>query len=223
MVGDLKCLPENLPALWDSRPGSGVVAEVTSTVSRALSMLQSGGYDAAVLWIERDDELSAVLRIRNVQPDLPIVVLSPRMDGSFTDLAQRAGATRTACSSRHPDIVSEEILRAVTSGELVGELRSQAGRMGSRARELRELTQETHSLTMQARSLLPYRPSTFVTLIVEDDQNMVLLLRRAFLKAQLPEPAAVLNTGEALIRLLTESTDDFLTGRRPFPIGRAHV
>lgn len=217
MVGDRKCLPENLSKLLEAQTHSDVLTEVTSTVSKALLLLESKGYDAAVLWIERPDELSGVIRIRKVEPDLPILVLAPHLDPAFASLARQAGATRTASSSRDAGVVSEEIGRAVVSGELLEELRAQARWSLAQARELHELAKETTLRMKQARALLPSRATTFAPIIVEDDPDMVDLLREAFRKAGMPEPAAVLNTGEALIRLLTETAEDYALGRRPFP------
>ena len=64
LVGDRK----GLPAAVRAHSRKGITAEVSSTINNAVEQISNKGYDAALCWMERDDELTGVVRIRAARP-----------------------------------------------------------------------------------------------------------------------------------------------------------
>jgi CheY-like chemotaxis protein len=208
LLGERDSVPPALPAVLEKDSQAEIIVEAATAVTDALDLISAKGYDAAVVWTERDDELAGVIRIRKARPDLPIMVVTSRTDPAFSERAVAAGATRTAPGARDIAVLSESIRLSVQSGELRREFLRQSEQARSHAGEIRALTLQSMELINEARDILG-RPSTsFVPLLVEDDPNQAYLMLRAFQKADVFSPLPILKSGEEAI--------EFLSQGRPF-------
>jgi len=207
LLGDRCRLPRGLPDLIHRESGQEVVAEATEAVSAALMRLSRQGYDAAVCWADRTDELAGVIRIRRANPELPILVLtSTSEDPGFDDLSSRAGANRTAHLARDAEIVSECIRRIVESGELRRELLRQVRQVQSSVEDVRSLSHRNRNLVNTARMLVRERPTSRIPILVEDQPNEAQLLLRALQAAGLVAPPTVFPTAEDAIAFLSDES-----------------
>lgn len=217
LVGTKDCPPSNLPAVLHRDSNQEMVAEAVTAVSDALTRLGEKGYDAAVCWADRTDELAGVIRIRKANPELPIMVLTGREEPGFEHLSRRAGATRTACAPPTPEALSECIRRSVQSGDLRRELRRQVGRVRGQVQEIRALTNVNRELVETARGLVQKRSLLRAPLLVEDDAAQASLLKSAFQKLGIATPLPVLGSGEDVIALLSKAgTYEALDASQPF-------
>lgn len=208
---------ESLPGLVTRQTPDEIRAEATSAISDALNKLSRGGYNVAICWADRDDELAAVIRIRRVRPDLPIMVLTSRNDSDFADLAREAGATRTTCWGGEPEALSEQVRLMITSGDLVRELNEQTKMAHAAAQEVSRIASETRRQIASAHSLL-FRPRPeFTALLVEDDADQARLMAHAFRKAGVDAPLPIVGSGEEFVDLFTRSQPDLGSGKQPCP------
>jgi DNA-binding response OmpR family regulator len=205
LLGDRDRLPRNLADRIYDDSEREMAAEAVEAVHTALARLSRQGYDAAVCWADRTDELAGVIRIRKANPDLPILVLtSPTEDAGFDDLSSRAGANRTAHVARDPGILSECIRRTIESGELHRELLRQARRVLTNAVDVQALSERNRSLVKTARKLARERSTARMPILVEDQPDEAQLLVRAFQAAGMAAPPTVFATAEKAIAFLSD-------------------
>jgi CheY-like chemotaxis protein len=204
LLGDKARLPRDLPDLIHRESEREMVAEAVEVVSAALLRLSRQGYDAAVCWADRTDELAAVIRIRKAKPELPILVLTCTGDPGFDDLSSRAGANRTAHVARDAGVFSECIRRTIESGELRRELLKHSRRARAAADTLHSLSMRNHGLALLARRLMRERPASRLPILVEDQRDEAELLIRAFEAAGLAAPPTVFATAEDAIAFLSD-------------------
>src|SRR6185503_5030221 len=134
LVGTRDHLPAELPSLIGRESKNRIGTEVTTAVQEAVTRLSEKGYDAVVCWVEREDELAGVIRIRKTHPQLPILVLTTQESPEFQQLARQMGATRVSRCRSEPAAQAELIRLSIQSGELLDELRSQTKRTSANAR-----------------------------------------------------------------------------------------
>jgi len=206
VMGPQGRLPADLESSIHEDSRKEMVAEMVASVSEALTRIGNRGYDAAVCWAERTDELAGVIRIRKNHPELPIMVLTDHETPGFADLARQAGATRIVQVARDASTVSAHILQAVQSGDLRRELLKQVRWVRSQGREIRALTKENRELIRSAHRLNQGAPAPRPPLLVEDNPDQALLLTRAFEAAGIAAPLPVLPSGEEAIAFLSSET-----------------
>jgi len=206
LVGTQDRLPAELPSVIGRESENRIGAEVTTAVQEALTRLSERGYDAAVCWVEREDELAGVVRIRKTNPQLPILVFTTQESPEFHQLARQMGATKVSRDHRDPAVLAEHIRLSVQSGALLDDLRSHTTRARANAGDLRKLSEKNAGLARSAWDLARKgRSSRFVPLVVEDDPDQALLMIRAFQKAEIHAPLPILKSGEEAIAYLSAS------------------
>ena len=204
LLGEQGSVPPALPAVLEKDSQAEISVEATSAIADALDLISAKGYDAAVVWTERDDELAGVIRIRKARPDLPIMVLTSRTDPAFSERAVAAGATRTAPGARDIAVLSDFIRLSVQSGELRRESLKQLQKAQSHVDDLRALAMQSMELINEARDILDRRSTSFIPLLVEDDPDQAFLMLRAFQKADVFTPLPILKSGEEAIEYLSQ-------------------
>jgi CheY-like chemotaxis protein len=213
VMGPQDRLPSDLESSIHQDSRQEMVAEIVPAVSEALSRIGNKGYDAAVCWAERMDELAGVIRIRKDHPDLPIMVLTDQEEPGFADLARQAGATRTVQVGRSAASVSAHILQAVQSGDLRRELLKQVRWVRSQGGEIRALTKANRELTQSARTRAQGASMLRAPLLVEDNPDQALLMARAFEAAAIAAPLPIFRSGEEAIAFL--SSEESYAGLDP--------
>jgi CheY-like chemotaxis protein len=195
-----------LPAILERDSLNSISAEVAGAVQEALGRIAGRGWDAVVLWADREDELAGVIRIRKASPALPILLLTSRKDPDFADLARRMGANQIASRQQDPESTSEIIRLAVLSGELAGQLKVEVERARARTGEIAGLTAENLRLSRKALDLSrKFRRPDFLPLVVEDDLDDALLMVRAFARAGISTALPILKSVEEAVTYLTEA------------------
>lgn len=203
LLGTKDQIPQDLPDLLHRDSGREMVAEVTEAVPTALARLGEQGYDAAVCWADRSDELAGVIRIRQAHPSLPILVLTDQESPGFEDLARRAGSNRTRPRRGTPRAICEGILQAILSGDLRRELRKQVRSVRSQTGEGKAPVAENRALIPAARRETQKPAAIRVPMLVEDDPHHAFLTLRAFQAAGIHAPLPVFKTGEEAIAFLS--------------------
>lgn len=217
LYGSREILPDDLPPRLHQDSGQELVAEAVTAVTEALSRLGEKGYDAAVCWADRTDELAAVIRIRKANPDLPILVMTSQDHAGFEDLSAQAGATRTARVGRDAASCSERILQYVQSGELRRAMLQQVRQVRAQSRDLHALTKTNRELVQTALTQVRRKMLPRVPLLVEDDPGQAWLLSAAFEKAGIRLSVPIQRSGEEAIALLSsEATYEPLDPIQPF-------
>jgi len=217
VLGPQNRLPADLESNIHQNSRKEMVAEMVASVSEALSRIGNKGYDAAVCWAERQDELAGVIRIRKVHPELPIMVLTDHEEPAFADLARQAGATRTVPVGRDASTVSAHILQAVQSGDLRRELLKQVRWVRSQGREIGALAKTNRELTRAAKRLAQGASAPRAPLLVEDNPDQALFMGRAFEAAGIAAPLPIFRSGEEAIAFLSsEKIYEGLDPLQPF-------
>src|SRR6185369_6481931 len=76
-------------------------ADLTDAAQETISHLVGSGYDAAVCWAEKPEELEVVVRLRQAVPQMPIVLVSSQNDEAFRTLARERGASAVVPNARN--------------------------------------------------------------------------------------------------------------------------
>jgi len=210
LVGGKERLPTNLPVPLGQDSDHPFQVETTRIIQDALLKISETGYDAVVCWAEQKDELSAVVRIRHANPQLPILVLTSQKSPEFQALAREAGATSLEPHRQHLEVIAEHISLAVQSGELHQAIREQIQQALAHVSDLRRLRDARN----RVRSRLA---RSFVPLLVEDDRTQAMLMLRAFDKADIAAPLPVLETGDEAVAYLSGAPPYQDRGRFPLP------
>jgi DNA-binding NarL/FixJ family response regulator len=201
LLGAKDGIPSDLASDIERDSGREIVAEASTTISDAIRRVAKNEYDAVVCWVEREDELAGVIRIRKTRPELPILVVTSIRDAHFADRARQAGAVRTAENPRNSAALSETIRLAVQSGGLRRELLS-----GARWAPAPASAEQSRSAARGLRSRSArFGSGQFVPLLVEDDPDQVSLMEGAFERADVVSGLPVMKSGEEAIAYFSEA------------------
>ena len=204
--------PRSQVSLIPEREGEELVADSVANISAAIAKLGQQGYDAVLCRVDRAEEMSFLIRIRHTSPNTPIVALTPRQPSPLDDLALESGADEVR--SRAPAFPEEgaPVRSSIGIHELIERTRAalaQSQKLRAAHQEISKLTRRTIA---RSRALLTDRMELakpwlkgFLPLLVEDDPDQALLLKRAFEKTSLPFPLPVLNDGDSAISYLLGS------------------
>jgi len=204
--------PPSLSSLLESEQEHGFQIEVMAAVQEAVVRIADMGFDAVVVWAEREDELNGVLRIRKAGPDLPLLLVTSRRDPGFGGLARENGITSILHPNHDLSLVVETVRLAVISRKLAEDLTLQSDRARSQVQEVSELARENRELLQSVSNQVGRKTKgLFVPLLVEDDLDHALLMVRAFARADVFTPLPILKSGEEAIDFLSER----LKHRRP--------
>ncbi len=185
-----------------------LTADEAEPTNETLEHLADRGYDAVLCWAEHAEELDLVVRIRQTNPKLPIMLLSSGDEG-FRSLALQKGASAVLPPSKNlPNLVSL-IEQAVMMRASARETSQRAAEGKLLSKELRELTRQTLLLSAESRRRLDKPPrAALLPLLVCDDPEQAFQLVRALEKAQVFAPLPILKSGD-------EATA-YLDGRPPY-------
>jgi len=172
-------------------PDSGVVARVVGTLTEVMEELRHSGYDAVLLRVERADQLTLVLQLKRAVPGVPVVALVPDKNSDLGPKARESGA--------------DEVVPAKADGPPLSETdqliqRSRAVISKGKALRLRhaEVTGSARSLLAKSFDLAAIPMADLRILLVEDDADYRLLLRRSIRELKLPTPLELDNGTEAI-------------------------
>jgi two-component system response regulator len=172
-------------------PDSGVVARMVRTLTEAMEELRQTGYDAVLLRIERADQLSLVIQLKRAVPGIPVVALVPEKNSDLGPKARESGADEVV-PAKPDDLPLSETDQLILRGRAViskgKALRHRHAELTGRARALL-----AKSYDLQAIPLADLR-----ILLVEDDADYRLLLRRTIRGLKLPTPLELDNGTEAI-------------------------
>jgi CheY-like chemotaxis protein len=199
LVGGKDRIPTQLAAQLRDKPGHEILADVAGTAEEAVAAALHDGYDAAVCWTEREDDLAGVVPLRHACPDLPILVLSSHVDAAFASTAEKVGATRAAPAPPDSEALADVIRTAVESGDL----RREAGK-GVRRPGRRQGARGARTLGRSARPAGPKRAPTFLPLLVEDEDDQAQLIVSAFEMAGVFAPLPILKSGKETVEYLSQ-------------------
>jgi CheY-like chemotaxis protein len=205
VVGSSPDLTEGL----ETDPSSSIFVEVSKSVSDALRKISEQSYDAVLCWMEAQDDLYGIIRIRKARPQLPIVAATRGEDPGFVEWARRLGATRAYRQTSDLSTALGLVVQALQSGELALELLAQSQEAQQRALEVKQLAKTTRLLIRDARN--EQRKSSrlqFLPLVVEDDPNEAFLMLRAMDKADIFAPLPIMKSAEEAI--------DYVAGAGPY-------
>jgi CheY-like chemotaxis protein len=209
LVGDRDHSPRALSDRLERDSDHGLATEVVALIGEALERVSAKGYDAAVCWAERQDELAAVIRLRKASASLPIVLLTSQADPAFGELAHQMGATCVFGGGPELSAVSETLRMALSTGQLARDVLARAREARAGAVQVRELAEANRGLVEKALVRARKESGTSILpLLVEDDPDQALLMVRAFQRADVFAPLPLMRTGEEAIR--------YLSGEPPF-------
>jgi len=221
IVGDPRLLlvgsRPNLAEALDTDSSRSISIDVSSSISDAVRRISEQSYDAVLCWMEEQDDLYGIIRIRKARPQLPIVAATREEDPGFVEWARRLGATRAYRKASDLPALVELVRLALQSGELSLELLAQTQESRATAQEIRDLALKTRSLIREARKESRRGSGLqFLPLIVEDDANEALLMLRALDKAKIVAPLPILRSAEEAIDYLA-GTDAYID-RAKYPL-----
>jgi DNA-binding NarL/FixJ family response regulator len=205
LVGGKDRIPKEFPSILDRGFPPKMLSEVSAATHSALARLSEKGFDAAICWIQSEEELAGVIRIRKTQPDLPVMVVTSIEDAIFADRARQMGASKVIHAGRDLAVLAEHIRLVLESGELHRELAAQTSKARANAKDVSTLAGENRELAMAALAQVRKPGSaTFVPLLVDDDSSQALLMLRAFQNCHVLTPLPVLRTGEEAMAYLAD-------------------
>ena len=186
-----------------------LAAHLVVAAQEAIAHLQNNGYDAAVCWAEKPEELELVLRLREARPQIPIVLVSSENDERFRTLAREHGASAVVPNARNLPLLAGLIEQAVELRATAIETRSRASQGRALSQEVRELARQTHQLSQESRRRLerPFRAMP-IPLLVSNDPDQAFQMVKAFEKAEMFAPLPILRNSEEAI--------EYLAGQGPY-------
>jgi len=195
-----------------------IAAEMTDAASGAMERLTQSGYDAVVLWAERPDELEIVVRVRQFQPKIPILLISGDTSKEFSSLALEKGASAILPNSRTlPNLVGlvEQAVELRATARKTQQMATQGKEL---SREVRDLAKKTREMTKESRRRLerPFRV-TPIPLLVSNDADQAFQMVKAFEKAEMYSPLPILRTAEEAIAYLSGAEPYKNRDRYPLP------
>jgi CheY-like chemotaxis protein len=165
-----------------------VVARVVSTVSDAVAELAATGYEAVFFRVDRPREVSMIVRLKNFVSDIPLVALVPKRSASLDALARESGADEVL------DVPSDRPIAAALDRF------SRSRALLARSRELREeartAIQRSREILEDSFDLMDIPVDQLIPLLIDDDADHALFMRRTFRALQLPWPLPALRSGE---------------------------
>ena len=193
-----------LQLLLDRSP---VKARVVATVVDAVNELRQDSYDAVLLLVDQPRELSLIPRMKEVAPKSPLIALLPEPDGGLTVLARESGADDVRFTGQEPSSRFSRIERLLeTTDDLIRRSRavceaSQAltRRLSDALAQNRQLREHTLEL---ARDIAKVSWSKVNPLVVEDDRDQVLLLKKCFQRIGITPRLPSLGNGQEAIEYL---------------------
>ena len=200
--------------LVSEREGEDLFADSVANISAAIAKLAQHGYDAVLCRVDGPEELSFLIRIRHASPTIPIVALTPRQPSALDELALASGADEVRSRARTfpgdsgvPSTVGLHELIERTRAALVESRRLRAAHQDLRKLTRRTIARTRVALTDRLELAKPWLEG-FLPLVVEDDPDQALLLKRAFEKTFLPFPLPILEDAESAV--------NYLSGSEPF-------
>jgi len=189
------------------RRDSEVAAETATTIGEALHRIRRAGFDAVVCRVDSPEEVSFLVRIRNLAPRVPLVAVTSGTNPALDDLARESGAnavqTVDAAAAEPAEKAALRIRRLIQKSRATvkrsREVRSQGRDLVA---EHRWIIARNRLFSRQRLEQIQEALATFRPLLVEDSGDQVLLMRRAFERASLPFPLPVMHDGEEAIRYL---------------------
>jgi DNA-binding NarL/FixJ family response regulator len=182
---------------------------VVGRLTELLNKLSHESYDAVVCLMESEKELSAVIRVRKKDPDVPVIVLAKPADPDLRRAAQKLGVSCVVDREADAFALAELVRRALATRRLSQELNAHAVRSQALAQDMRELAEETRRLSdLASEAVLPRSYSRLVPLLVEDQPEPAFHLIQAFAKAGMPFPLPVMKS--------VEEATAYLSGREPY-------
>jgi len=172
------------------RRSSDLITDTAATISQALDRLATEGYDAVLCRVDKPEEVSFLLRIKKVVPAVPLVALTPGGNPALDDLARDSGADEVQARSSlgAAEVISRSRELRVQGRELVAQRRQLIARRRILSKEWINQVREVFK--------------GFLPLVVEDNPDQVVFLKRAFEKAFLPCPLPVMRDGLEAIHYL---------------------
>lgn len=191
----------------------------TDSVLRALNHLAEEKFDAIVCVVERPDELAVIVRVRKLDQKTPLLMLTDSLDSDISRWGRALGATDIATRSSAPEDFAETLQKVVELRRLTKDNRVQSRRALDLSKDVATLAKHAKELTDRARQSVSAGSglSDFCPILVEDNNDQVFLILRAFSRARIPGPIDVLTHGDEAIAYL--SGDGVYADRRthPFP------
>lgn len=193
--------PRRAPA--PSRDRGSLIAHIVPTADEALRSLDRELYDIIVCPLEMAGDVPTLLRLRRVAPQTPLVALMPEPDRNLADLALESGATEVLSEHEDPGR-SLGLLEGLSefTDRLIRRSRSIRGSNQALLDRMGELLSETQGLVDCSMKIVGIREQDLRPLVVEDDADQALLLRRTFRKSGLELSLPVMPDGEAAVRYL---------------------
>lgn len=189
------------------RRGAEVAAETATTITEALHRIRRAGFDAIVCRVDSPEEVSFLIRIRNLAPRVPLVAVTSGTNPALDDLARESGANAVQTLDEGADDPMEKA--ALRIRRLIQKSRATVRRSRELRIQGRELVAEHRWIISRNRLFSRQRLeqiqeglAQFRPLLVEDSGDQVLLMRRAFQRASLPFPLPVMHDGAEAIRYL---------------------
>ena len=205
----------SLSSMLESEREHGFKIEIMAAVQEAVARIAHMGFDAVVVWAEREDELNGVLRIRKASPELPLLLVTSRRDPGFGGWARENGITSIIRPNPDLAVVAETVRLAVISRNLAKNLALHCDRARRQIQDIAELTRKNQELIRSVSNQAGRKTrGLFVPLVVEDDLDHALLMVRAFARAEVFTPLPIIKSGEEAIDFLSERLK---SGRTDWP------
>lgn len=196
---------------------SDLVVEASARVDEAMSRMSAEHFDVAVCCADTPDELAYLIRLKKQRPDTPVVVLSRVRESGFEVLAESMGASAVVRKTAGLEATSKSLAMAIHTRALLVHQRQHDLRTHELVREVRQLNRSNRKLVEMAMGMAASEERRFTTLYVEDDDDQVKLLTRAFSRAQLPACLHPVPTAEAAMKYLAGEPPYDDREAQPFP------
>src|SRR6188474_2243672 len=119
-------LGESLPDAF-RRHAPTLSAELIDGAGEGIERLTGSGYEAAVCWAEKPEELELVGRLRDARPQIPVLLVCSDNDERFRTLAREHGATMVVPNLRNVPVLVGLIEQAVELGSAARGTRTTLG------------------------------------------------------------------------------------------------
>ncbi len=182
-----------------------ILADRADAVTDVPRLIRDGNYEAAVVALETAQDLTVVMRIRKLRPELPIYLVTADGNGPLFERARQARVGKVVPIDSRTGTGGELLVQALRAQEAGRSLHATIGRTQSLGREIGALLQENQSILRRPAAA---SPRCFATLLVEDNPDQAFFTTRALIKAGFPDPIRVATDGEEAIAYL-QGTGDF--------------
>ncbi|HVE42650.1 MAG TPA: response regulator [Planctomycetota bacterium] len=206
-------LRDRLLEILDRSLGS-ILADRVNAVPDVPQLVHDRDYDAAVVALENDEDLTIVVRLRKLRPELPIYLVTADKNGLLLKRARQARVGSVIPIDGRTGTGGELLVQALRAQQAGRSLQEKVGRAHSLSEEIGALIRENRSIRRRAGGAASSRP--FATLLVEDNPDQAFFTTRALIKVGFPDPIRVATDGEEAIAYL-QGTGDF-QDRSRFPV-----